>query len=197
MPCVSNRVHGAIPKLLKRAFVEALHRQLASCNTLATTKKTKTATRNSLKRPRQRKMILTNCAARAAPLAHDAPRCVRCKVRYCNALCGDGKFTPLSPASRCGRKYAAAVTPAIYGGQSTPKEASDTVTRLISDGVVAMEGRLAEPGEVLSGCLFRAAGSASGIAHDSMMMTDAGPQVPSSPITTVKLAWTLVTTASG
>ena len=25
-------------------------------------------------------MILTNCAACAAPLAHDAPRCVRCKV---------------------------------------------------------------------------------------------------------------------
>ena len=29
-------------------------------------------------------MILTNCAACAAPLAHNAPRCVRCKVRYCN-----------------------------------------------------------------------------------------------------------------
>ena len=26
-------------------------------------------------------MILTNCAACAAPLAHDAPRCVRCKLR--------------------------------------------------------------------------------------------------------------------
>ena len=32
-------------------------------------------------------MILTNCAACAAPLAHDAPRCVRCKTRYCNATC--------------------------------------------------------------------------------------------------------------
>ena len=32
-------------------------------------------------------MILTNCAACAAPLAHDAPRCVRCKLRYCNAAC--------------------------------------------------------------------------------------------------------------
>ena len=30
-------------------------------------------------------MILTTCAACAAPLAHDAPRCVRCKLRYCNA----------------------------------------------------------------------------------------------------------------
>ena len=29
-------------------------------------------------------MILTNCAACAAPLAHNAPRCVRCKVRYCD-----------------------------------------------------------------------------------------------------------------
>jgi tetratricopeptide (TPR) repeat protein len=32
-------------------------------------------------------MILTNCAACAAPLAHDAPRCVRCKTRYCNSTC--------------------------------------------------------------------------------------------------------------
>ena len=32
-------------------------------------------------------MILTTCAACAAPLAHDAPRCVRCKLRYCNATC--------------------------------------------------------------------------------------------------------------
>ena len=32
-------------------------------------------------------MILTNCAACAAPLAHDAPRCVRCKLRYCNSTC--------------------------------------------------------------------------------------------------------------
>ena len=37
--------------------------------------------------PRQRKMILTNCAACAAPLAHNAPRCVRCHTRYCNATC--------------------------------------------------------------------------------------------------------------
>ena len=27
-------------------------------------------------------MILTTCAACAAPLAHNAPRCVRCKLRY-------------------------------------------------------------------------------------------------------------------
>ena len=32
-------------------------------------------------------MILTNCAACAAPLAHDAPRCVRCETRYCNLTC--------------------------------------------------------------------------------------------------------------
>ena len=35
----------------------------------------------------QTKMIITNCAACAAPLAHDAPRCVRCKTRYCNSTC--------------------------------------------------------------------------------------------------------------
>ena len=32
-------------------------------------------------------MILTNCAACAAPLAHNAPRCVRCHTRYCDATC--------------------------------------------------------------------------------------------------------------
>jgi hypothetical protein len=32
-------------------------------------------------------MILTNCAACAAPLAHDAPRCVRCSTRYCTPTC--------------------------------------------------------------------------------------------------------------
>ena len=32
-------------------------------------------------------MILTTCAACAAPLAHDAPRCVRCRTRYCNKTC--------------------------------------------------------------------------------------------------------------
>ena len=36
---------------------------------------------------RKRKMILTNCAACAAPLAHDAPRCVRCQLRYCSHGC--------------------------------------------------------------------------------------------------------------
>ena len=38
--------------------------------------------------PRQRKMILTNCAACAAPLASDhKKRCSRCKTRYCNEAC--------------------------------------------------------------------------------------------------------------
>ena len=32
-------------------------------------------------------MILTNCAACAAPLAHTAPRCIRCHTRYCNKTC--------------------------------------------------------------------------------------------------------------
>jgi len=32
-------------------------------------------------------MLLTNCAACAAPLAHDAPWCVRCKTRYCDSTC--------------------------------------------------------------------------------------------------------------
>ena len=35
----------------------------------------------------KRKMILTNCAACAAPLARTAPRCIRCQTRYCNKTC--------------------------------------------------------------------------------------------------------------
>jgi len=31
--------------------------------------------------------LLNTCAACAAPLALDAPRCVRCHSRYCNAIC--------------------------------------------------------------------------------------------------------------
>ena len=31
--------------------------------------------------------ILTTCAACAAPLAHNAPRCIRCHTRYCNKTC--------------------------------------------------------------------------------------------------------------
>ena len=53
-------------------------------------------------------MILTNCAACAAPLAHDAPRCVRCKLRYCNATAS--MTTGAAATSRCVRKYTAAAT---------------------------------------------------------------------------------------
>ena len=31
--------------------------------------------------------LLTQCASCAAPLSLDAPKCVRCKTRYCNASC--------------------------------------------------------------------------------------------------------------
>ena len=32
-------------------------------------------------------MILTTCAACAAPLSLDAPRCIRCQTRYCDQTC--------------------------------------------------------------------------------------------------------------
>ena len=38
------------------------------------------AAKKGPQRPRQRKMLLINCAACAAPLANDAPRCVRCRT---------------------------------------------------------------------------------------------------------------------
>ena len=46
-----------------------------------------THSRTELRKTHTRSMIITNCAACAAPLAHDAPRCVRCKTRYCNSTC--------------------------------------------------------------------------------------------------------------
>ena len=62
-------------------------RQLASLNILATPQKLNSPARNTQKRLTT-KMILTNCAACAAPLAHDAPtRCVRCHTRYCVTIC--------------------------------------------------------------------------------------------------------------
>ena len=67
------------------AEFNAGHNQLASCKLLGASKKFITPRENS-QAPSQTKMILTNCAACAAPLAHDAPtRCVRCQTRYCSA----------------------------------------------------------------------------------------------------------------
>jgi len=43
--------------------------------------------RATLQANRHAKMILTNCAACAAPLAHTAPRCLRCDTRYCKLAC--------------------------------------------------------------------------------------------------------------
>ena len=68
------------------AEFNAGHNQLASCKPLGASKKFITPRENS-QAPSQTKMILTNCAACAAPLAHTAPRCIRCQTRYCNKTC--------------------------------------------------------------------------------------------------------------
>ena len=61
---------------------------LASCKTLGSKQKLiQHKPPRAHKCPRHPNMILTTCAACAAPLAHDAPRCVRCKVRYCDSTC--------------------------------------------------------------------------------------------------------------
>ena len=52
-------------------------------------------------------MILTTCAACAAPLAHDAPRCVRCKSRY---VIGHARWTTGAAYKQMLRKYTAAAT---------------------------------------------------------------------------------------
>ena len=50
-------------------------------------------------------MILTTCAACAAPLAHTAPRCVRCHTRYCNQTFGASKQNILMMQSNLSNLY--------------------------------------------------------------------------------------------
>ena len=73
--------------------------ELASCRTLGSHPANHTTPREPRKTPNRRRMILTTCAACAAPLAHDAPRCVRCKVRYCD-YCFVGSESPEPRAAR-------------------------------------------------------------------------------------------------
>ena len=56
---------------------------LASCKPLEASKRAA----KTHKPPARPTMIITTCPACAAPLAHDAPRCIRCHTRYCNKTC--------------------------------------------------------------------------------------------------------------
>ena len=80
---VFSPCHSPLPLRAYTSRVEQAIKSRATCfcthQKIAKTRRRQT--------PRQRKMILTNCAACAAPLAHDAPRCVRCKLRYCDSTC--------------------------------------------------------------------------------------------------------------
>ena len=67
-------------------------------------------------------MILPNCAACAAPLAHDAPRCVRCKLRYCDSTYAEALYNSGNPSLDDLRESAttfedlARTTRRVYGG---------------------------------------------------------------------------------
>ena len=77
-------------------------------------------------------MILTNCAACAAPLAHDAPRCVRCWTRYCNATYNDEgatlddlreAVTTLAEITRTARRVMGGTHPLTVGIEGALREA--------------------------------------------------------------------------
>ena len=77
-------MESGVSKPSQIAPVELVKSELAACKILA---KLDTPPRKPTNGLRQRKMILTTCAACAAPLAHNAPRCVRCWTRYCDSTC--------------------------------------------------------------------------------------------------------------
>jgi hypothetical protein len=69
-------------------------------------------------------MIITTCAACAAPLAHDAPRCVRCQTRYCDNSClkqcrGD------SPTSFCEARYRQGGAEQFYANRRAAEAAEE------------------------------------------------------------------------
>ena len=73
--------------------------KLAACKTLEITHPQNCDARDPHTAPNQTKMILTTCPACAKPLAHDAPRCVRCKLRYCNKTCQHDQTLVKDPAA--------------------------------------------------------------------------------------------------
>ena len=74
-------------------------------------------------------MILTNCAACAAPLAHNAPRCVRCKLRYCDATCQHGPNAEITLRLRWG--YASVL---LHDDPSSEEDTREAV-RVLEDVV--------------------------------------------------------------
>ena len=81
-------------------------------------------------------MILTTCAACAAPLAHTAPRCVRCQTRYCNKTCQHdhydegatlddlrGAVTTLAEITRTARRVMGGTHPLTVGIEGALREA--------------------------------------------------------------------------
>ena len=71
-------------------------------------------------------MILTTCAACAAPLAHDAPRCVRCWTRYCDSTSLDDlheAVTTLEETERTARRVMGGTHPLTMGIEGALREA--------------------------------------------------------------------------
>ncbi len=117
-------------------------------------------------------MILTNCAACAAPLAHDAPRCRRCLTRYCSSTCRDDHWRR-GHQQICGeihlggnaeqynadRKYKEAVAVAVEAC------AADTAGQTC---FICMDGPVEEG--LVRGCSCR---GAAGVAHVSCLARQA------------------------
>ena len=106
---------------------------LAACDTLASKPKLLKASRRAiLETDRQTKMILTNCAACAAPLTHDhRKRCSRCKTRYEALYKADGAtlddlreaVTTLEDAGRIARRVFGGAYPITVRIEESPRDA--------------------------------------------------------------------------
>merc|ERR1719433_1871027 len=96
-------------------------------------------------------MIITRCAACASPLAQNAPRCVRCHTRYCNATCQhahwkDGHKKLCKKIARAGgaepyhagvKAKEAAAEAVAASAADTPKDASCHICRMTTgEGLV-------------------------------------------------------------
>ena len=119
-------------------------------------------------------MILTSCAACAAPLAHDhKKRCSRCKTRYCNEACQRQHWERGGHEARCRRikraggaeqyhadkKYEEAVAEAVE--ECAEDTAGQTCYICLEDG--SEEG-------LVRGCSCR---GASGFVHVSCLARQA------------------------
>ena len=126
-------------------------------------------------------MILTNCAACAAPLAHDhKKRCSRCKTRYCNEACQRDHWERGGHDALC-RRIKRGGGAEQYHADKKYKEAVAVAVEKYADDTkgqtcfICMEGIHPETNEgLVRGCSCR---GGSGFVHLSCLVRQAAVMV--------------------